>query len=114
MNASRRQTGQITIALLLECANSGTIGDEAHLAITDTLVHLQREEFHQLRAQEKYEHTSTSNATQVAICRVALPALEAAVDAWNRDDFDTVIDQLKIAITADGKPKKPTRRGKRK
>lgn len=113
MNASRRQTGHITIALLLECANSGTIGDEAHLAITDTLVHLQREEFHQLRAQEKYEHTSASNATQVAICRVALPALEAAVDAWNKDDFDTVIEQLKVAIEADGKAK-PARKARRK
>ena len=113
MNASRRQTGSITIALLLECSHSGTIGDEAHLAITDTLVHLHREEFHQLRAQEKYEHTSPSNATQVAICRVALPALEAAVDAWNRDDFETVIEQLKVAIEADGKAK-PARKARRK
>lgn len=112
MNASRRQTGHITIALLLECNHNGTIGDDAHLAITDTLVHLQREEFHQLRAQEKYEHTSPSNATQVAICRVALPALEEAVEAWNKDDFETVIDRLKLAITADGKA--PAKKGRKK
>lgn len=117
MNAHRRQTGHITIALLIECNHNGIIGDEAHLAITDTLVHMRQEEYHQLRAQEKHEGKNATTDKQIAICRVALPALEEAVKAWNKDDFETVITKLRVAISTDGvvptPPKKTKiRRGK--
>lgn len=111
MNADRRQAGAITLALLLECAHSGTIGDEAHIAITNSLHHLQRQEFHQLRAQEKHEGKNASTDKQLAICRVALPALEEAVRAWDNDDFETVIEHVKLAIETDGtRPKKRRRK----
>lgn len=113
MNEHRRHTGHITIALLMECNHNGIIGDEAHLAITDALVHMQREEYHQEKAQSKHEGKNVTTDKQLAICRVALPALEDAVAAWHRDDFGTVIEKLKLAITTDGtKPKVKARRRK--
>ena len=110
MNEHRRHTCRITVVLLLECAYSGTIGDEAHLAITNTLHHLQREEFHQLRAQEKHEGKNSTTDKQIAICRVALPALDAALQAWNNDDFDQVVDKLQLAAETDGTAPKATRK----
>lgn len=106
MNKDRRQLGHTSLALLLECAHSGTIGDEAHLAITDALTHMQREEFHQLRAQEKHEGKNATTDKQIAISREALPALESAVKAWNNDDFELVITHLKRAVETDGTPVK--------
>lgn len=113
MNENRRHTGHITIALLLECNHSGTISDEAHTAITNALTHMHREEFHQEKAQSKHEGKNATTDKQLAICRVALPALEDAVAAWNKDDFGTVIRKLKVAITTDGTvPKAKPRRKK--
>lgn len=109
MNADRRQVIEITLALLVECSHTGLIGDDAHLSITNALGHLSRQEFHQLRTQEKFEGKNASTDKQVAICRVALPALEAAVEAWNNDDFEKVIDRLKLAASTDGTPPKATR-----
>jgi len=113
VNENRRHTGHITIALLMECNHNGIIGDEAHLAITNALVHMQREEFHQEKAQSKHEGKNVTTDKQIAICRVALPALEDAVAAWNKDDFGTVIKKLQLAITTDGTAPKPKTRRKK-
>lgn len=114
MNTDRRKACEVTIALLVECHHIGLISDESHLAITDTLKHLQQQEFWQLRNQEKHEGKNASTDTQLAICRVALPALDAAIVAWNADDFEEVIRQLTLAASTNGKaPEKTSRKGLR-
>lgn len=110
MNADRRMIGQVCIALLHECNETGLIADASHLAVTDALKHLQQAEYWQLKNQERHEGKNATTDDQLAICRVALPALEAAVKAWNQDDFDEVITQLSLAITTDGKPPRKSRR----
>lgn len=102
MNADRRQTAQVCVALLMECHEIGLISDASHLAVTDALKSLQAAEFWQLRQQEKHEGKNDSTDKQIAVCRIALPALDAAVKAWNDDDFEEVIIQLRLAATTDG------------
>ena len=102
MNKDRRHAAQLAIELLKECSAVGLISDDSHVAVTDTLKHLQQAEYWQLRGQEKHAGKNPSTDSQIAICRVALPALEAAVTAWETDDFDAVIDQLTLAVTTDG------------
>ena len=102
------------IALLLE-SDGDMISDETHVAVTTALHHLQRKESHQLRTQEKYDGTSPSNTKQVAICRVALKALEEAVAAWDNDQHAKVISGVLLAIETDGTPPaKPKARRRRK
>ncbi|QKN87755.1 hypothetical protein IXEL_55 [Microbacterium phage Ixel] len=110
MNADRRQTGQVIIALLVECSQSGLISDESHLAATGALHSMQTAEYWQLRNQEKHEGKNASTDQQLRVCRVALPALEAAVKAWDSDDFEEVITQLTLAITTDGSELEKTRK----
>jgi hypothetical protein len=113
VNADRRHIGHITLALLIECSHTGLIGDDAHIAITNALHHLQNQEYWQLQKQEKHEGKNASTDQQLAICRLALPALEQCVKSWNDDDFETVIEHLTLAITTDGtvpKRKKERRR----
>lgn len=102
MNATRRILGNVIIALLSECSESGLISDENHLTATNAIHHLKQEESYQLRAQEKHKGTNASTDKQIAISTVALPALEKAWDAWNQDDFVECISQLTLAIETDG------------
>lgn len=112
MNVDRRATAAVCIALLQECNESGLISDASHVALTDTLKSMQAAEFWQLKNQSRHEGKNEPTDKQIAICRVALPALEAAVAALAEDDFMEVLMQLTIAITTDGseqrsrKPKK--------
>lgn len=110
MNADRRQIGRVCIALLMECNHNGLIADESHVAISESLVHMQTAEYWQLKNQEKFEGKNVSTDKQLAVCRVALPALEAALKAWNRDDFEETIKQVHLAITTDGTGAKKTRK----
>ena len=113
MNEDRRHTGRMIVALLLE-SDGDMISDDTHLAVTTALHHLHRKEHHQLRTQEKYDGTSPSNTKQVAICRVALEALDKAVKAWDTDEHATVISCVLLAVETDGTPpaKPKTRRRK--
>lgn len=99
----------MVVALLTEGSAAGEISDESHEALGEALTYLQKQEYHQLRAQEKFEGKNASTDKQIAICRVALPALEAAVAAYNSDDYDTVIVQVNLAVTTDGVAPKPRR-----
>ena len=112
MNADRRIAGKVLIELLNEGSINGEISDEAHQVIGETLVHMQKSEYHQLRTQEKHEGKNTSTDKQIAICRVALPALEQAVHAYNSDDFQECVIKVKLAIETDGTP--PKRKGRRR
>lgn len=109
MNATRRLLGATVVSLLLECNESGTISDENHLTATNAISHLKQEESYQLRAQEKHAGKNDSTDKQIAICEVALPALEKAWAAWNNDDFVAVIGHITLAIETDGTVAKPKR-----
>lgn len=102
MNADRRVAGKVLIELLTEGHTNGEISDQAHEVVGETLGHLQKAEYHQLKAQEKFEGSNASTDKQIAICRVALPALEAALHAYNSDDFMECVIQVKLAIETDG------------
>lgn len=110
MNADRRMIGRVLIELLNEGHHNGEISDQAHAMIGEALAHLRHAEYHQLKAQEKYEGQNPTTDKQVAICRVALPALEKALEGYNADDFQQCATEIKLAITTDGKR---TRRKKR-
>jgi hypothetical protein len=102
VNADRRQTGKMCLALLHECSEIGEISDDSHVALKETLAHLTQQEFWQLKSQSKWEGQNASTDKQLAIARVALPALEEAVKALEKDDFETVITQLELAVNTDG------------
>lgn len=110
MNADRRIAGKVLIALLTEGAEAGEVSDETHEVIGETLAHLERTEYHQLRTQEKHEGKNTSTDKQIAICRVAMPALASATAAYNTDDFIGVVRYVKLAIETDGTVPKARRK----
>ena len=84
--------------------------DRAHKALTEALVHLQRAEYWQLKNQERHAGKNAATDTQIAICRVALPAIESAVEALVAEDYGRVVKQLRLAITTNGEVKKPRRK----
>lgn len=106
--------GKIVIALLKEGSDAGEVSDETHEVLGETLGHMQRQEYHQLRAQEKFEGKNASTDKQIAICRVALPALEEAVTAYNNDDYISVIEGVKLAVETDGTPPRKARAARAK
>lgn len=110
MNADRRMLGRVIVSLLVECHTIGLINDESHMTVTEALTHLQQAEYWQLKNQEKHEGKNASTDSQLRICRVALPALEAARHAWDQDDFTTVMTQVELAISTDGTVPKPIRK----
>lgn len=113
MNSQRRVSGNLLIALLMECNESGTISDENHEVATKALKTMQQDERWQLNSQEKHAGKNDSTDKQIAICHVALPALTEAIDAWNEDDFVTVIEKVKLAINTDGTAPKPVPKKRR-
>lgn len=112
MNADRRQTAKLVIALVQEGHENGEISDETHRVLGDTLSHLQRQEHYQLGTQEKYEGKNASTDKQIAISRVALPALTRALAAYNDDDFHGIVEHLKVAVETDGSAPKVRRKRK--
>lgn len=115
LNGDRRFAGNLCIALIKECAEIGEMSDTAHNTITATLKHLQQAEFWQLRNQERHAGKNASTDQQLAVCRVALPALEAAVKALEADDYDGVINHVTLAVTTDGSvPRKKSTKGLRR
>lgn len=115
MNVDRRATAQICIALLKECAEVGEISDESHVALEEVLKTMRNQEYWQLKNQSKHEGKNAPTDKQIAISRVALPALELAVEALDQGDYHTILDQLILAITTDGAtPKEKSKGGLRK
>jgi hypothetical protein len=106
--------GKIVIALLKEGNDAGEVSDETHEVLGETLGHMQRQEYHQLRAQEKFEGKNASTDKQISICRVALPALEEAMAAYNNDDYAEVIEKVRLAVDTDGTPPRKVRAARAK
>jgi hypothetical protein len=102
VNVDRRATGAVCIALLKECLAIGEMDDTSHVALSDAVRTMQNQEHWQLKNQEKHEGKNASTDKQIAISRVALPALEAAVQALKEDDYRTVLAKVELAITTDG------------
>jgi hypothetical protein len=110
LNADRRTTLAVCIALLQECNFVGEITEQAHDNLTTAIKALHQAEFWQLKNQERHEGKNAPTDKQIAICRVALPALQEAVKALEADDFDTVVDRLTLAGTTDGTVKTKKKR----
>lgn len=109
MNADRRSSALVCVALIEECAESGTMSDSTHNALCGSVKAMKAAEYWSLRNQEKHEGANERTDTSIAISRVALPALEKAADELCKEDPDyiLVIDQLRLAATTDGTvPKK--------
>lgn len=102
MNADRRLTARICVELIQESAEVGEMSERAHQALSEAIKHLQAQEFWQLKNQERHAGSNPSTDKQLAICRIALPALELAAEALVQEDYSTVIDQLTLAMNTDG------------
>lgn len=109
MNTDRRQIAQICVELIRETAEVGEMSERAHQALVEAVKHLQAQEYWQAKNQEKHAGKNPSTDKQLAICRVALPALELAAEALQQEDYSTVIDQLELASTTDGEVPKRVR-----
>ena len=107
MNVDRRAAGNICIALLREVQGTGEISEQSHVALVTAIRTIQNSEYWQIKNQERHEGKNSSTDTQLAIARVAHPALEAALKAVEDDDYAEVLHQLEIAVSTDGtKPKR--------
>lgn len=93
----------------------GEISDESHVALEEVLKTMRNQEYWQLKNQSKHEGKNAPTDKQIAICRVALPALELAVEALDQGDYHMVLDQLTLAITTQGEvQEEKSKRGLRK
>lgn len=110
MNKDRRATARICIELMKECSDIGEIQDASHKALEEALKVMQAAEYWSLRNQTKHEGSNDSTDAQIAVSRVALPALEDAVRYLQEEDYNAVIDSLSLAITTQGAPARKTSR----
>lgn len=108
MNKDRRSTAQVCIELIKECSEIGEMTEQSHDAILEAVKLMKQAEYWSLRKQEPHEGKNPSTDEGIAISRVALPALEAALTALGDEDYNTVVDQLTIVVTTDGTA--PTRK----
>jgi hypothetical protein len=102
MNKDRRVTGQVCIELMKECAEWGEMSEASYASLLEAVGTMHQGEYWSLRNQERHEGKNESTDAQIAISRVALPALDAALKALRSEDYDTAIDQLTLAITTEG------------
>ena len=114
MNKDRRATARICIELIKECAEIGEMRDASHEALVEALKTMQAAEYWSLRNQAKHEGSNDSTDAQIAVSRVALPALEDAVRYVQEEDYNAVIDSLELAITTKGAPARTSRKTSRK
>lgn len=114
MNKERRALGRTLIALLEARSEIGEIDDTTHEVISESIALLQNTEYWQLQNQQRHEGSNASTDQQLAICRVALPALEEALKAWNADEYERTITNITIAVETDGKPTRRKARRARK
>lgn len=91
------------------------MSEASHAALTAAVKHLRTSEYWGLRNSLKHEGKNEATDRNIAVSQVALPALEAAVEALEAEDYNDVIDQLTLAVTTDGTvPKKSSTKGLRK
>lgn len=110
MNNDRRTIGRVCVELIKECSEIGEMSERAHVALTDALSVMKSQEYWQLKNQERHEGKNAATDKQIGICKVALPALEAAARALDEEDYQHVIDQLTLAITTEGEVVKKSSR----
>jgi hypothetical protein len=113
VNKDRRQIAKVSIELMKECNEIGLISDASHDALVEATMHLQAAEHWQLKNQLKHEGKNPGTDTQIAISRVALPALEEAVQELKDGNYSEVITKLELALNTDGTLPKPTKKARR-
>jgi len=95
-----------------ECAETGWISEASHVALLGAVAAMKSAEYWSLRNQSRHEGRNATTDEQIAVSRVALPALELAHIALAEEDYDMAIDQLTLAITTDGRKSKQDLRRK--
>ena len=106
MNKDRRATIQVCIELIRECAEIGEMSEASHTALGNALQQMVAGEYWSLRNMSKHEGKNESTDQQIAIAKVALPALEGAVQALAEEDYDKVLRLLRRAVKEDDRSKK--------
>lgn len=109
MNGDRRHTAAVCADLIKECLEIGEITETSHATLTEAIKSMTSAEFWQLKNQERHAGKNAATDKQIAICRVALPALEEAGKALAAGDMRKVIRKLDLARTTDGTDKKGVR-----
>lgn len=104
LNVDRRAAAKVCIELIKECSEIGEMSETSHGVLAETLKVLQAQEYWQLKNQERHEGKNDPTDKQIAISRVALPALEAAAKALDAEDYNEVLTQLELAVSTEGKP----------
>lgn len=102
MNVDRRITARLCMELIKECSDLGEMSDSAFAALDEALKIMKQNEFWQLRNQSRHEGKNDPTDKQIAISRVALPALEEAAKALAADDWEGVLAHLTVAVETDG------------
>jgi hypothetical protein len=102
LNVDRRGQAQLCIELMKECNTWGEISQASYDALVASVTAMKNAEYWSLRRQEPHAGKNESTDKQIAVSRVALPALEAALEALKTDDFNMAIEQLTLAVTTEG------------
>lgn len=112
MNADRRATAAVCIALINEGIEAGELRGESHVALEHALKTMRQNEFWSLKSQSAHAGSNASTDGSIAISKVALPALEAAESALVKGDYVAVAEKLDLAatVTADQAKEAPKRR----
>lgn len=104
MNAGRRTTIKLCVELINLSVDSGSMTEDAYVALGDAAKLMQKEEYWSLRNMSKHVDKNDSTRTQVAIAEVALPLLEKAVQAWEDEDLQSMATHLQNAADAQPRP----------
>lgn len=115
VNKERRATARLCIELIKECAEIGEMREASHEALVEAVKLLRASEYWGLHNSLKHEGENPATDKNIAVSRVALPALDAATVALEEGDYNDVIDQLTLVVTTDGgTPEKSSGKGLRK
>ena len=109
MNAGRRAFIKLALELIEHCLDKGSMTEDGYVALGEAAKLMQKEEYWSLRNMTKHADKNDSTARQVAISEVALPALEAAVKAWEDEELEDMATHLRAAMNAEP-PKKRSRK----
>lgn len=106
MNAGRRAFITLSLELIEHCLDKGSMTEDGYNALGAAAKLMQKEEYWSLRNMSKHADKNDSTALQVAIAEVALPELEAAVEAWAQEDLEEMATRLRAARDAEPVKKK--------
>lgn len=78
------------------------MSNASHEALVESVKSMRSQEMWSLKNQLRHEGKNEGTDRSIAISRIALPAFEEAVKALDNEDYNEVIEQLTIAVKAEG------------